>query len=101
MPGGMPTRGTTEDIGIHGIMIHSGTADGTAAHTGDGTTRGTAHGEAIGTMTITTGTTIITITAPDIRIRSREVLHSGMAAHRYTSVQEARATDWQAAPARR
>lgn len=83
-------------------MIRSGTEDGTEAHTGDGTTRGTVHGEAIGIMTITTGiTTIITITAPDIRIRSREVLHSGMAARRYTSVQEARAADWQAAPARR
>lgn len=85
-------------------MIRSGTEDGTEAHTGDGTTRGTVHGEAIGIMTTTTGITTITITtitAPDIRIRSREVLHSDMAARLYTSVQEVRAADWQAAPARR
>lgn len=92
-PDGTPTRGITEDIGIRGITIHSGTEIIMVQPIGaDGTTRGTVtvRGEIRGTATIIIGTITTTMT------RSTMFRPTGIADLRYTTAQEVRQADSQA-----
>ena len=98
MRDGTPIRGTTEDIGIRGITIHSGTEAIMARHIGaDGMTLGTVRGETRGTMT-----TIIGITTTAVHmvrgtaIRSSTLRSTGTGALRFISVQGAQPADSQA-----
>lgn len=93
MRDGMLTRGTTEDIGTHGITIHSGMAVSTVRHIGaDGMTRGTVRGETRGTATIIIG---ITTMGRAITTRSSMCRHTDTAQLPYTTVREAQAADSQ------